>query len=262
MGYTPYKMLGHELKGPNQKDPSPTTMKAFGTNDTEFLDQESTDAGTSPTNYGSAVGGSPNKLDVMANNAADAASAGAEAVDAKAAGGGAKMGGMLGGIGAAVSGAPASEVPSHGDESHTGGAVGGEPKEAPWEVMKSGAFSDMDKGARKDYMGGLDKSQRMQQTRSNMEGRLKGGFGGMGGFGSTISGMFSDIRLKEKIEKTGNSPSGIPTYEFNYIGDNSRYSGVMAQDLIEMNIDAVSMDDSGFYKVNYNNIDVDMHQIN
>jgi len=73
---------------------------------------------------------------------------------------------------------------------------------------------------------------------------------------------FSDIRLKEKIEKTGKSPSGIPTYEFNYIGDNNRYSGVMAQDLIEMNIDAVSMDDSGFYTVNYNNIDVDMHLIN
>ena len=74
--------------------------------------------------------------------------------------------------------------------------------------------------------------------------------------------IFSDIRLKEKIEKTGASPSGIPIYEFNYIGDNNRYSGAMAQDLLEMNIDAVSMDASGYYKVNYNNIDVDMHLIN
>jgi len=81
---------------------------------------------------------------------------------------------------------------------------------------------------------------------------------GLGGLG----GMFSDIRLKEKIEKTGVSPSGIPIYEFNYIGSNSRYSGAMAQDLLEINPDAVTMDTSGYYKVNYNNIDVDMHQIN
>jgi len=76
------------------------------------------------------------------------------------------------------------------------------------------------------------------------------------------TGFMSDIRAKEKIERTGESLSGIPTYEFNYIGDNNRYSGAMAQDLLEMNIDAVSMGDDGFYRVNYNNIDVDMRLIN
>ena len=74
--------------------------------------------------------------------------------------------------------------------------------------------------------------------------------------------MFSDIRLKEKIKKTGTSLSGIPIYEFNYIGDADRYSGTIAQDLLEINPDAVSMDTSGYYKVNYDNIDVDMHLIN
>ena len=86
---------------------------------------------------------------------------------------------------------------------------------------------------------------------------------GKGGSNSgTFSGMFSDIRLKEKIQKTGISPSGIPIYEFNYIGSNNRYSGAMAQDLLEINPGSVMMDSSGYYKVNYNNIDVDMHQIN
>jgi hypothetical protein len=81
--------------------------------------------------------------------------------------------------------------------------------------------------------------------------------------GSKISNLlFSDVRLKEKIEKTGISPSGIPTYEFNYIGGTNRYSGTMAQDLLAINPDAVSMDASGYYKVNYDNIDVDMHLIN
>lgn len=74
--------------------------------------------------------------------------------------------------------------------------------------------------------------------------------------------LFSDVRLKEKIKKTGVSPSGIPIYEFNYIGDSNRYSGAMAQDLLDINPGAVTMDSSGYYKVNYNDIDVDMHQIN
>ena len=80
--------------------------------------------------------------------------------------------------------------------------------------------------------------------------------------GGNVGNLFSDIRLKENIERTGISKSGIPTYEFNYIGGTNRYSGAMAQDLLAMNSDAVSLDVSGYYKVNYNDIDVDMHLIN
>lgn len=86
---------------------------------------------------------------------------------------------------------------------------------------------------------------------------IKQAVGGM--FGGNL---FSDIRLKENIVKTGVSGSGIPTYEFNYIGCSNRYSGAMAQDLLSINPGAVSLDSSGYYKVNYNNIDVDMHLIN
>ena len=85
--------------------------------------------------------------------------------------------------------------------------------------------------------------------------------GGVGGAVGGIAGL-SDIRAKEKIERIGSSPSGIPMYEFNYIGGEARYSGTMAQDLLEMGIDAVSMHEDGYYRVNYNNIDVDMRQIN
>lgn len=154
-----------------------------------------------------------------------------------------------------AAGGETPEVPPHGEESHTsGGAVGGEEK--PWEVMKAGAFSDMSRGERKDYMGGLNKKQKIQQIGSNLRNRRKGqGMFGMGGF----SGMFSDIRLKENIERTGTSESGIPMYDFNYIGDDTRYSGAMAQDLLDTN--AVSMHESGYYMVDYNNIDVDMKMI-
>tara|TARA_R100001082_G_scaffold28507_2_gene14330 strand:+ start:664 stop:1950 length:1287 start_codon:yes stop_codon:yes gene_type:complete len=74
--------------------------------------------------------------------------------------------------------------------------------------------------------------------------------------------MKSDIRAKENIERIGISPSGIPIYEFNYIGDNNRYSGAMAQDLLKINPDVVSMGTDGHYMIDYNNIDVDMHLIN
>jgi len=97
--------------------------------------------------------------------------------------------------------------------------------------------------------------------RGGLLGNLFGSNVGRSGQSSGF-GLVSDIRLKEKIQRTGVSPSGIPTYEFNYLGGTNRYSGAMAQDLLAMNSDAVSLDKSGYYKVNYNNIDINMYKIN
>lgn len=71
---------------------------------------------------------------------------------------------------------------------------------------------------------------------------------------------FSDTRLKQNIRLIGSSKSGIPIYNFSYIGDNTTYQGTMAQDLISMGYDsAVTIDNkSGYYMVDYNQIDVDM----
>jgi len=69
----------------------------------------------------------------------------------------------------------------------------------------------------------------------------------------------SDIRLKENITKTGVSKSGIPKYTFNYKGEDTLWSGAMAQDLISMGrSDAVTIMDNGYYGVNYDMIDIDM----
>ena len=75
-----------------------------------------------------------------------------------------------------------------------------------------------------------------------------------------ITGLLgSDIRLKENINKTGISKSGIPIYTFSYKNDNQVWSGTMAQDLIKMGReDAVTIMDNGYYGVYYNMIDVDM----
>jgi hypothetical protein len=130
------------------------------------------------------------------------------------------------------------QVPQHGQESHTkGGSIG--------------------------KLGGMWGNVRQKSAAAGMM---------MGGFnagtppdatsGETGLTMSSDIRLKENIVHTGVSNSGIPIYEFNYIGGIARYSGAMAQDLLIIKPEVVTIDESGYYRVNYNNIDVDMRLIN
>jgi len=76
---------------------------------------------------------------------------------------------------------------------------------------------------------------------------------------AAITGLLSDIRLKENITKTGVSESGIPIYTFNYKNENQVWSGTMAQDLIKIGReDAVTIMDNGYYGVYYDMIDVDM----
>jgi flagellar motor protein MotB len=78
-----------------------------------------------------------------------------------------------------------------------------------------------------------------------------------GGASTAFTG--SDIRLKENINKTGVSKSGIPIYTFNYKGEDKLWSGTMAQDLLNMGReDAVTVMDNGYYAVHYDMIDVDM----
>tara|TARA_R110002012_G_scaffold222686_1_gene394594 strand:- start:3977 stop:4831 length:855 start_codon:yes stop_codon:yes gene_type:complete len=74
-----------------------------------------------------------------------------------------------------------------------------------------------------------------------------------------VGAFLSDIRLKENINKTGVSKSGIPIYTFSYKNDDQVWSGTMAQDLLEIGRDdAVLLMGNGYYAVDYNAIDVDM----
>ena len=72
----------------------------------------------------------------------------------------------------------------------------------------------------------------------------------------------SDERAKENIIKIKYSDSGIPIYHFNYKGDATTWSGTMAQDLIKLGKShVVTKHEDGYYRVNYNLIDVDMKEI-
>ena len=76
---------------------------------------------------------------------------------------------------------------------------------------------------------------------------------------ATISS--SDIKVKENINKVGKSPQGYSIYEFNYIGDATRYRGVMAQDVVKIHPMAVEIMSSGYLGVNYDLIDVNMEEV-
>ncbi|WP_455476324.1 tail fiber domain-containing protein [Bartonella sp. B17] len=58
-----------------------------------------------------------------------------------------------------------------------------------------------------------------------------------------VGGIFglSDVRVKENIVPVGKK-NGYPLYTFNYKGDPQRYQGVLAQEVLLLNPDAVYMD--------------------
>lgn len=78
--------------------------------------------------------------------------------------------------------------------------------------------------------------------------------------GASLS-IISDMRVKENIEQTGVSEQGHNIYEFNYIGNSTRYRGVMAQDVARTRPMAVDILDGGLLAVNYGMIDVDMEEV-
>jgi hypothetical protein len=70
----------------------------------------------------------------------------------------------------------------------------------------------------------------------------------------------SDIKLKENVEQVDTSPDGYKIYEFNYKGNDTRYRGAMAQDVVKKNPMAVGIRDN-YLTVDYSKIDVDMEVV-
>jgi Protein of unknown function (DUF3300)/Chaperone of endosialidase len=73
-----------------------------------------------------------------------------------------------------------------------------------------------------------------------------GGFRGGGG-----GGRRSDIRLKHDIVLLGHLADGLGFYRFSYNGDNTRYVGVMAQEVQAVMPDAVARGRDGYLRVFY-----------
>jgi hypothetical protein len=82
-----------------------------------------------------------------------------------------------------------------------------------------------------------------------LQGGLFSGLGG-GGIGSIAgAAAFSDARLKSKIRRIGTHPIGVGIYRYEIFGEPD--VGVMAQELLTVKPEAVSIHSSGFYQVDY-----------
>jgi Chaperone of endosialidase len=87
-----------------------------------------------------------------------------------------------------------------------------------------------------------------------------GGFGGFrawSGFSRHLL-WHSDRRLKANISRVGTTVFGLPLYRFSYLGSDEMFTGVMAQDVLGVMPQAVSRDASGFYRVNYGMLGIEM----
>lgn len=86
----------------------------------------------------------------------------------------------------------------------------------------------------------------------------------IGGLMSGAASLYSasDRRLKENIEAVGvDEATGLNLYAFNYIGDERRFVGVMADEVEAIRPDAVVYDDMGFAMVDYDAIGIEMKEI-
>jgi len=96
-------------------------------------------------------------------------------------------------------------------------------------------------------MGNFNAQQAAQQN-------FNQGLMGLGGAGIMA---FSDIRTKENIKSVGWMPNGLPVYEYEYKPEwkneagHGKFIGVMAQDVIKVQPEAVVHRDDGYMMVNY-----------
>ena len=71
----------------------------------------------------------------------------------------------------------------------------------------------------------------------------------------------SDMRLKKDIIRVGTTRYQLPLYDFNYIDQPGRFEGVMAQDVLKVMPEAVSIGADGFYRVNYTMLGIEMKRL-
>jgi hypothetical protein len=86
--------------------------------------------------------------------------------------------------------------------------------------------------------------QQMAARNANMAA-----LGSVAGAGMGMFSFTSDMRLKSNIERVGTHANGVGVYEYDIDGHRER--GVMAQEVLHVKPEAVTMRDDGFYMVNY-----------
>lgn len=98
-----------------------------------------------------------------------------------------------------------------------------------------------------DYAGQVNSNYQNQVQQYNAQtGALGGALGGLFGMFK-----FSDARLKTDIKRVGQTDAGTPIYSYRYRSGGPVEFGVMAQDILHTQPEAVAMHDSGYMVVDY-----------
>lgn len=92
-------------------------------------------------------------------------------------------------------------------------------------------------------------AQQMQQYNAN-----QGLLGGLFSAGASLVPLLSDRRAKTDIVRIGSTDSGVPIYKFRYKTGGPTQIGYMAQDLLELQPNAVTMGPDGLYRVKYSEV--------
>lgn len=113
-------------------------------------------------------------------------------------------------------------------------------------------------GATDLYTGMGNAVTAAQQAKAANKGSM---FNTLLGAGANVAGAYfmSDERLKEDIIPMGQE-NGHNVYQFRYKGMDKQYIGVLAQEVMKTNPEAVKQMD-GFYAVNYDAIGVQMREV-
>ena len=128
---------------------------------------------------------------------------------------------------------------------NTGGFLRGldtQTRQAPYNALQAGV------GLMAPFMGGSTSTQK--QTPDTL--------GTIGNVAMSAAMLFSDRRLKENLREVGEE-NGHKLYEFNYIGENEKYIGVMADEVKEKNPEAIHNVD-GYMMVDYRKIGVNFRE--
>lgn len=111
-------------------------------------------------------------------------------------------------------------------------------------------------------LAGLGSSTQMQQTSSGMTGQVIPGtsiFQQLAGAAGTAASL-SDIRLKTEIKRVGELENGIPIYRWEWtkkgkeIAGEQGTLGVIAQEVLNIMPEAVSIGSDGYYRVDYGRV--------
>lgn len=101
----------------------------------------------------------------------------------------------------------------------------------------------------------LDAANMGYQGQLDATNSARGMFGQLAGAGIMGAAMmFSDARLKEDIKYTGDSIGGVPVVHYRYRGLPGLRVGVIAQDVLRIKPQAVILDPSGYFAVNYSEL--------